>query len=259
MVSMLSALPFLLVLSLFSTIVCPPPSQPKSSASHFVLSPFGLHDGSSQHSALHETLCYPANLYHDQILEPYVYPVIQEVQSRATQHPLYDSTFVPAKDQAIKISNQVIAVANPIVDRIHKGIRRIYLTFIDPHVPYLKARAHEITSPYAYKARALYDAHLAPHVAVAAKHFKVVRKQACETFKWAKSHPYTGHASRYAADSYAFTRVKSQQAYKYSHPHVVRFAQKTDKFAREVLGPKAVDAIEWVLIRISRGAAFAKM
>jgi hypothetical protein len=103
--SLISTIPFLLVLSLFSTVLCPPPAEPQSTFSRLFTAPLGLSHPSTE-SQLHKTLCYPANIYHRDVLKPYVYPALDDAQKRLAQHPLYTSRRTSGPRRRVGISGK---------------------------------------------------------------------------------------------------------------------------------------------------------
>jgi hypothetical protein len=256
--SLISTIPFLLVLSLFSTVLCPPPAEPQSTFSRLVTAPLGLSHPSTE-SALHKTLCYPANIYHRDVLKPYVYPALDDAQRRLAQHPLYTSTIQPTYVRAKKTGRDLWeGPIRPVVDRTIRGARRFYLTFVEPHLPYFRATYHKLADPYTARLAALHQAHVAPHIATGRVLAAQGWKRADETYRYAASHPFTSTANKYANAGYAVASRKSHEAYVWSRPHAIRFGKEAERVAREVLGPRAIRGLAWSADQAAKGWAVVK-
>lgn len=241
--SLITTLPFLVFISLFSTVVCPPPGS-QSTVSKYVLTPLGL-DHSPQYGSLHQTLCYPANVYHDEVLEPYVYPLIDRAQDHVVNHPVYVKGVEPAYHRVRSTSEHVWnGPVKPVVNRIQREIRRAYLTFVQPHIPFVKAKVHTLTAPYTSRVAALHNQYLHPQIAAAQLYANSAKDQTVKSYNYVASHPFTGHAGRYANAGYQTGRKRSIEAYNYSRPHVIRGAKEAERIAREILGPKAIKGLE---------------
>ncbi|WVQ74157.1 hypothetical protein IAR50_003749 [Cryptococcus sp. DSM 104548] len=233
-VSLLSTIPFLIIISLASTVLCPPPGT--SAVNKYLLSPLGYPEHQS-----HPILCYPANVYHKEVLQPYVYPVLDDLQTKVVTSSPYVNYVEPASVQARRVGVKVWnGPVKPVVTRIQRGIRRFYLTFVEPHIPYLKARYHTFVDPYTTRISAL----TAPHLASARAYAAQAGTNAYAAYQYAAGHPYTGHASRYAQKGYKVGSQKGFEAYKWSRPHAVRAGSELRRVATQVLGPRAVKAAE---------------
>ncbi|WVQ79772.1 hypothetical protein IAT38_001872 [Cryptococcus sp. DSM 104549] len=241
--SLLTTLPFILLISLASTVLCPPPGEP-TALNRYVFSPLGY----TPHQS-HPTLCYPANVYHREVLQPYVYPLLDDVHARVTSLPAYVNYVEPATTQAkaagLKAWNGPI---KPVVNRTVRGARRFYLTFIQPHIPYLRARWHAITSPYTSRISAF----ASPHIATANAYAKAASERASASYNYAASHPLTGHASRYANQGYKIGSERGYQAYQWSRPHALRAGKEVERIATKVLGPRAVQAAELAAVHVGQ-------
>ena len=238
-------------MSLASTIVCPPPKT-ASWLSQSVLTPLGLHDSSE--TSLHSTLCYPANVYHREVLQPYLYPVLEDAQDRVLCHPIYTSGVQPALNNVQETSKRIWeGPVRPIVDRTSRGARRFYWTFIQPRVPYLKARFYAITMPYTTRISQLYRTHLDPHVQTARSYIQAGGRGAIDSYRYVASHPLTGHAGRYTQQGYQLGRRKSIDAYTFSRPHVVRARNEGYRVASEMVLPKIVEGYTWGEAQMTRG------
>lgn len=259
-VSIISTIPFLITLSLFSTVVCPPPTESISPLSRFVLAPLGLHDASSQHSELHRTLCYPANVYHREVLQPYIYPVVADLQSRAQAHPIYTKALEPGYRVASANGKRIWeGPVRPVVEKTRKGVRRAYLTFVEPHLPYLRTKVHTLTAPYTSRISALHRQYVAPHLTTAGRYAQTAGKSTVDTYKYVAAHPFTGHAGRYANAGYQVSKAKSQQAYEWSKPHAIRGGREAERIAREILGPRVIAGAKYAGEQIHRIWVLVKM
>lgn len=258
--SLLTTIPFLVTLSLFSTVICPPPNENVSPISKFVLSPLGLHDHSGQHSQLHQALCHPANLYHRDVLQPYVYPIVDDLQSRATRHPIYVKGLEPAyRVASINGQRAWNGPIKPWVNKARRGVRRVYLNFVQPHIPYLRGKIDAWTAPYTSRISAFHRSNVAPHLDTASRYAQQAGKRSVDTYNYAASHPFTGQAGKYANKGYQFSRVKGQQAYEYSRPHAIRAGKEAERIAREILGPRAVSAISYAGDKAGQGWGVVKL
>jgi len=246
-------------MSLFSTVVCPPPSSALSPVSRFVLSPLGLHDSSSQHSQLHQTLCYPANVYHSEILQPYVYPVVEKLQDRAQAHPIYVKGLEPAYRIGSSAGQRAWdGPVKPVVERIQRGARRVYLTFVEPHLPYIKTKARALTAPYTSRLASYHETYLSPHISTAGKYSQIAGKRSVESYNYVKAHPLTGTAAKYANKGFQVGKARTQQAYRLAKPHAVRAGKEAERITREILGPRVIAGLEWSGVQIGKGWVVVK-
>lgn len=242
-VSIITTIPFLVFFSLFSTVVCPPPG-PQGAVSKYVLSPLGL-DNTPQHGSLHQSLCYPANVYNSEILEPYVWPLVDRAQQNVVNHPVYVKGVEPAYLKARATSQQVWdGPVGPVVKRVQREVRRAYLTFIQPHIPYVKAKVHTLTAPYTSRVAALHNQYLHPQLAAAQLYATSAKDQSVKSYNYVASHPVTGQAGKYVNLGYQTGRKRSIEAYNWSRPHAVRAAKEAERVAREILGPRAIKGLE---------------
>ncbi|ORX38222.1 hypothetical protein BD324DRAFT_649601 [Kockovaella imperatae] len=255
-ISILTTIPFLLTISLFSTVICPPPSTPSSSISKFFLTPLGLH---KEPSTLHQTLCYPANVYHREVLQPYIYPILDDLQSRATAHPFYLNAIEPVAKNAQTTATQLWeGPIRPIVNRISRGARKLYLTYVSPHIPWARAKWYTLTSPYTSRASKLYRTHAEPHVKTASKYARSAADSSVNTYNFIAGHPLTGHAGRYANQAYHFSRQKSVQGYTWARPHAIRAGKEGQRIAKEIIFPKLKEGYMWADAQLSRGRAIVR-
>ncbi|KIR77760.1 hypothetical protein I306_05496 [Cryptococcus gattii EJB2] len=233
--SLISTIPFLIILSLASTVLCPPPGLP-SALNKYVLSPLGYPEHQS-----HPVLCYPANVYHREVLQPYIYPVLDDLHTKVTTSAPYVDYVEPASRRVNQIGVKAWnGPIKPVVNRIRRGVRRFYLTFIQPHIPYLRAKYHTFADPYT----ARISAFASPYVAKANVYANQIRDLAVKFYQYAVRHPFTGHAGRYAHKGYIISSEKGNQVYQWSKPHAIRATVEAKRIAIQVLGPKAVKALE---------------
>lgn len=262
--SLVTLVPLLFIFSLFSTLLCPPPSHPQSQFSRLAFNSFGL--GKDQHSSLHQTLCYPAYQYHDKVLEPYVYPALEDVQAKIQAHPVYTDKLEPgyqaAKATAERVWNGPV---KPVVDRIARGARKFHLTHIQPRLPYLRAKLNELTAPVAHRLAAArahvcaqYKTHAAPHVKVAAKNAQALYAQAEAHFHTAAGHPLTKQAGRHAHTAFRVTKDHSHKAYVFSKPHVVRGWHFTAHHSQHTVLPRVAQGLEIAADYMTRGLRIVK-
>lgn len=245
-ISLLTTVPFLITISLLSTVMCPPPAETPSIASRYLLQPFGLGHAPHQQSELVQTLCYPSNVYHREFLQPYVYPVIDNVQDRVLAHPLYTSTVEPAYTELASRATRVWqGPVRPIVRRIQRALKKAYLTFVHPHVPYLRAKAYGLTAPYTSRVSALHHQHVAPHIATANSYAQAGAKNAVNNYNYVVGHPYTKEAGRRAHQGYQIGRQKSWETYKWSKPHAERAGREGQRILEEVVGPRVYAGLRW--------------
>jgi hypothetical protein len=243
--SLITTIPFFLFISLFSTVICPPPSgQSQSVISKYVFAPLGL-SHPPQSGSLHQTLCYPANAYHDAVLEPYLYPLVDRAQNNVVNHPVYvkgvEPTYTRVKDTSTKIWNGPV---RPVVTRVQREIKRAYLKFVQPHIPFVKAKFQTLTAPYTSRLAALHNQYLHPQIATAQLYANSAKDQSVKSYNYVASHPVTGQAGKYANLGYQVGRKRSITAYNYSRPHVIRGAKEGERIAREILGPKVIRGLE---------------
>ena len=254
-VSLLSTIPFLAFISLFSTVICPPlDGSPSSPVSQYVLTPLGVHSAGSLQSPFLQSFCYPSNVYHREVLKPYIYPVIDQVQNSALSHPIYTRALEPGFSVATDTCTRLWeGPLQPIVHRISRGSRRFYLTFVEPHIPYLKKQAYALTAPYTSRLSALHHSYISPHLATAQMYAQSSFDKSVEAYNYASTHPVTTTVGRYGSTGYQFSRRKGYDAYIWSRPHLVRAGQRAEIVAKDVLGPKAISALQWGAEQAVRG------
>ena len=218
------------------------------------MAPLGLHESSSQHSELHQTLCYPANVYHREVLQPYIYPVIENIQDKAASHPIYKSGIQPAYALVETCTKRVWeGPIRPVVDRATRGARRVFLTFIQPHIPFLTNKASAITAPYTARVSALHQSYIEPHLTIAQQYAQAAGKQSVDAYNYVFTHPLTGQTAKYAGHGYRLSRDKSHQAYEWSRPHAIRAGRGADYITRKVVGPRVVGAASWGAEQTEKG------
>jgi hypothetical protein len=190
-------------------------------------------------SSLHKTLCYPANVYYDEVLVPYVYPAIEDAKVKVASTPFYQHTLEPtyqkAKAHTLKIWNGPV---KPVVDRTCRGARIVHRTYVAPHVPYVKAKFTEATAPLRMRLCALYKTHLAPHVNVAKKHGCAAIKSTKATFNQVAGHPTTKQAGKQAHNAFLYSQKQGARAYQYSKPHAIWAAHPPDRDPPHYPGPQ---------------------
>ncbi|WWC71253.1 uncharacterized protein I206_105206 [Kwoniella pini CBS 10737] len=249
-ISILTTLPALIFFSLASTVLCPPPGQTLSPINKYVLSPLGY--GPTQS---HPILCYPANVYHQEVLQPYVYPVLDKAQNRFTTSPYYVNYAKPTYDKADKTLQTIYnGPVKPVVNRIVRGAKRFYFTFVQPHIPYLKARYHTITAPYTSRIRAFTN----PHIETATRYANLASDNAVKGYNYASTHPVTGQISKYAQKGWQVGSENGYKAYQWSKPHFLRARLETERITREILGPRAVKAIERATVEAAKIEAIVR-
>jgi hypothetical protein len=198
-------------------------------------------------------------VYHREVLQPYVYPVIDNAQKRVTEHPIYKSSIQPGYSAFQRTSRRIWeGPVKPVVDRTVRGARRFYLTFIEPHLPYLRARYHRITAPYTARLSALHNMYFAPHMATAEAYAASARNSAAQMYRYVANHPFTHAAGDYAGAGYRVSRQKSYDAYVWSRPHAIRAGRGTERVAREVLGPRVVEGLSWSSVQAGKGWGIVK-
>jgi len=230
-----------------------------SPVSRFVLSPLGLHDSSSQHSQLHQTLCYPANVYHSEVLQPYVYPVINKLQDRAQAHPIYVKGLEPAYRMGSTAGQRAWeGPIKPVVERIQRGARRVYLTFVEPHIPYIRNKFTAITAPYTSRLATYHNAYVSPHLNTAGQYAQTAGKRSVDSYNYVKAHPLTGTAGKYANRAFQIGKARTQQVYAWSKPHAIRAGNEAARIAREILGPRVIASLKWSGVQVEKGWAVVK-
>ncbi|KAL1407762.1 hypothetical protein Q8F55_007196 [Vanrija albida] len=255
--SLISLAPILLFASLFSTVLCPPPQAPPSTFSRIALSALGRqHDN---HSPLHKALCYPANVYHREVLEPYVYPVIADVQAKLTAHPVYKEHVEPKYNFAKATGQRVWeGPVKPIIDRTCRGARKFYLTYIAPHEPYVRAKYDEYTAPIVQRVSAAHKAYVEPHVNTASEYAYAGAKTGHEYYRIAADHPITHQAGKHAQTAFSLGRKHGYTAYVYAKPHALTAWDKIVLFTKQVIIPKGIEVAELIGLQVERVTAVAK-
>ncbi|WRT68718.1 uncharacterized protein IL334_005698 [Kwoniella shivajii] len=242
--SIISTLPALIFFSLASTVLCPPSSGSPSPFNKYVLSPLGYAPEQS-----HPLLCYPANVYHREILQPYVYPVIDKAQDRFTTSPYYVNYAKPTVQKADIISRRIWnGPLKPVTDRIIRGAKRFYFTFVQPHIPYLKAKYYSITAPYTSR----FSAFAEPHIKTANTYANLASDRAVKGYNYASTHPVTGKAGELAKKGYLIGSEKGYKAYLWSKPHVLRARLEIERITRDILGPRAIKALERASVEVTK-------
>ena len=257
--SLITTIPLFLFISLFSTVVCPPPaSKTQSTISKYIFTPFGL-THPPQAGSLHQSLCYPANAYHDAVLKPYIYPLVEKAQGHAVNHPVYvkglEPSYTKVKDTTTKVWNGPVA---PVARRLQREIKRAYLTLVQPHIPYVKTKFNTLTAPYTSRISALHNQYLHPQLAAAQLYANSAKDQSVKSYKYVASHPVTGQAGKYANKGYQVGRKRSIDAYNFSKPHAIRGAKEAERITREILGPRVIRGLEIGGKHAARGYGIVK-
>jgi hypothetical protein len=219
-------------------------------------------------SSLHKTLCYPANVYYDEVLVPYVYPAIEDAKVKVASTPFYQHTLEPtyqkAKAHTLKIWNGPV---KPVVDRTCRGARIVHRTYVAPHVPYVKAKFTEATAPLRMRLCALYKTHLAPHVNVAKKHGCAAIKSTKATFNQVAGHPTTKQAGKQAHNAFLYSQKQGARAYQYSKPHAIWAYNEGKRHTHQTVIPRTIQGLNyagkqacstWTLIKAEWAKFYAK-
>lgn len=146
----------------------------------------------------------------------------------------------------------------PIISRLYKGGRRVYLTQVQPHLPYLRTKWYTLTAPISDRVQAAHGQYLAPHLSTAGRYTKSASNSAVSGWRYAARHPFTALANRHAQKTYRLGKQKGGEAYVWSRPHVHRMARQAEKFTREQVVPRATAALKFVVDHIEDGFYFAK-
>ena len=256
--SLITTIPLFLIISLFSTVVCPSPSSSQSVISKYVFAPLGF-THPPQAGSLHQTLCYPANAYHDAVLQPYIYPLVEKAQGNVLNHPVYvnavEPSYTKVRDTSTKVWNGPVG---PVVKRVQRELKRAYLTLVQPHIPYVKTKFITLTAPYTSRISALHNQYLHPQLAAAQLYANSAKYQSIKSYKYVASHPVTGQAGKYANAGYQVGRKRSIDAYNYSKPHAIRGAKEAERITREILGPRVIRGLEIGGKHAARGYGIVK-
>jgi hypothetical protein len=257
--SLITTIPLFLIISLFSTVVCPPPSsKTQSTISKYIFTPLGL-THPPQAGSLHQSLCYPANAYHDAVLEPYIYPLVEKAQGNVINHPVYikgvEPSYTKVKDTTTKVWNGPVA---PVARRLQREIKRAYLTLVQPHIPYVKTKFNTLTAPYTSRIAALHNQYLHPQLAAAQLYANSAKDQSVKSYNYIASHPVTGQAGKFANKGYQIGRKRSIDAYNFTKPHAIRGAKEAERITREILGPRVIRGLEIGGKHAARGYGIVK-
>ncbi|EKD02924.1 hypothetical protein A1Q2_02755 [Trichosporon asahii var. asahii CBS 8904] len=242
-VALVTLLPLVLLASLFSTVLCPPPASEPNSFSKYALRSLGLGKKHDHHS-LHQTLCYPANQYYTHVLEPYVYPAIEDVRSKVHSHPTYKQHIEPhyhrTKDAATRVWNGPV---KPVVDRVSRGANKLYRQYIAPHIPYVKAKFIEATAPLTLHAKNQYNTHLSHHVKAGKHHACAGFKSLKGHYNTASQHHFTAQAKKHACHAYRVGKQNLHKAYVYSKPRVEYAYHEANYHFHKTVLPKTCEAV----------------
>lgn len=239
-ISILTSLPLLLLLSLSSTVLCPPPSRTSSF--------FGF---GSNPTPLRQTLCAPAYAYHDNVLEPYVYPKIDSAREFIEDQPLYHQLAVPAYQRSSAIATSAWEhPIRPILIRLQKGARRIYASHIAPRLPVLKAKWNVVAGPHIAK--------VSPYVAAGQKYALAGAQGARSSYNTVSSHPSTIRAGQLAKRGLLEGQKRSADAYVWARPRAIRAAQEAQRQWRETVFPRLVKGAKYSLDRLDKGTAASR-
>ena len=140
-----------------------------------------------------------------------------------------------------------------MVNRISRGARKTYLTYVEPHIPGLKARFYTLTAPYTSRISAFYSTYIQPHLNTTYKYGQSAGDSSVRTYKYVAGHPLTGHAGRYANNGYVFGRRKSVEGYTWARPHAIRAGQEGRRITTDIVIPKLKQAVLWTDAQMTRG------
>lgn len=230
------------------------------------LSSLGLKTESTG-TSLHRTLCYPANVYHREVLAPYVYPALEDYKVKVTESPIFknavEPTYQAAKDHTLKVWNGPL---KPVVTRTGRGAQIFHRTYVAPHVPYVRAKFTEATAPLRMRIYALYQTYLAPHVQVAQKHACTAYKHSKATFHHVAGHPVTAQAGKHAQNAFSFSRQQGARAYDYSRPHAIWAYNQGKHHTHHTVLPRVIYGLEvagnqiqstWTLVKAHAAKFYA--
>lgn len=251
--SLITLIPLFLFASLFSTTLCPPSTAEPSSFSRAALSSIGLAKSPAQHSELHRTLCYPSNLYHQEVLVPYVYPALENAKARLQAHPVYVNNVEPGV-RAVKASADRVwnGPVKPVVSRLSRGAQKVHLTYVQPHVPFVKAKFTEATAPLTLRVQAFNKQHVAPRWLIVKKYICAIVKQAKTVYRQVIGHPLSKIAHHHSQRAYKIGKHHSYRAYIASRPHAIRAWNEGRRHTRDTVIPRAVQAYQLVSNQVAR-------
>lgn len=155
----------------------------------------------------------------------------------------------------MKIYNKYVA---PIVSRLVRGGRRVYLTQVQPHLPWARTKWYTLTAPISDRVSAAHQQYLAPHISTAGRYSKSASDSAISGWRYAARHPFTALAQRHAQTGYRVGKQKGGEAYVWSRPHVLRLARKAEKLTREEVVPRVTAALKFVVDHLEDGFYVAK-
>jgi hypothetical protein len=130
---------------------------------------------------------------------------------------------------------------------------------VQPHIPYLKARAQALTAPYSSRASAFHQSYISPRLATAQSYAKNASDRTAKTYTYVSTHPLTGTTQKFLNAFYQVARRRGYDAYVWSRPHLIRAGQLAETIAKEFLGPHAVRALQWGADQAVRGWVVLKL
>jgi hypothetical protein len=184
---------------------------------------------------------------------------VEKAQGNLVNHPVYvkgvEPSFTRVKDTSTKVWNGPV---RPVALRLQREIKRAYLTFVQPHIPYIKTKFTTLTSPYTSRISALHNQYLHPQLAAAQLYANSAKDLSVKSYKYVASHPVTGQAGKYANAGYQVGRKRSIDAYKFSKPHAIKAGKEAERITREILGPRVIRGLEIGGHHVAKGYGILK-
>lgn len=130
----------------------------------------------------------------------------------------------------------------------------MYLTFIQPHLPYVRKQWYTLTAPYVSRVQAAYTTHAEPHVQTAQKYGLAGAQAVRKGYSDASEHRITREVMKLSKE----VQRRAGQTWVYAKPRLVRGAEVAERRWREQARPALIRGAKAVLKRLDKGTAVVR-
>jgi hypothetical protein len=134
----------------------------------------------------------------------------------------------------------------------------MYLTFVEPHIPYVRARFHTLTAPYVARVQAEYQKHVEPHINRAQVYSLAGAQAVRKGYSDVTGHRVTRQTQKGAVRVYRQVDKRARQVYAYARPKAIAAFREAQRREREQVRPAVIRALKAGLVQLDKATAVAR-
>ena len=124
------------------------------------------------------------------------------------------------------------------------------MTFIEPRVPYVKARLDALTAPYTSRISSFNAQNVSPRIKQAQVYSKVTQKRVIDTYSNVAKHPITRRAIQQTNGGFQLSKRKAYDGYVWARPRAIAAGLEAHRITADIVGPRVVKAVSWTASRV---------